>query len=54
MRNNVPNIDKADISMHCHNDLGMAVANSFAGIMAGASQIECTVNGLGERAATRP
>ncbi|MGI6772806.1 MAG: 2-isopropylmalate synthase [Clostridiales bacterium] len=50
IRNNVTNIDKADISMHCHNDLGMAVANSFAGVMAGATQVECTVNGLGERA----
>ena len=46
----VPNIDKATISMHCHNDLGLAVANSLAGIEAGAGQIECTVNGIGERA----
>ena len=48
--NKVPNIDKAIISTHCHNDLGLAVANSLAGVMAGARQIECTVNGIGERA----
>lgn len=48
--NNVPNIDKAIISCHCHNDLGMATANSIAGMMNGAGQIECTINGLGERA----
>lgn len=47
---NVPNIDKAVISTHCHNDLGLAVANSLAGVRAGARQIECTINGLGERA----
>jgi 2-isopropylmalate synthase len=46
----VPNIDKAVISMHCHNDLGLAVANSLAGIEAGAGQVECTINGIGERA----
>jgi 2-isopropylmalate synthase len=46
----VPNADKAVYSTHCHNDLGMAVANSLAGIRAGARQIECTVNGIGERA----
>ena len=46
----VPNIDKAVISVHCHNDLGLAVANSLAAIGAGARQVECTVNGLGERA----
>ena len=46
----VPNIDRAVISMHCHDDLGMAVANSLAGVEAGAGQIECTVNGIGERA----
>jgi 2-isopropylmalate synthase len=46
----VPNIDKAVISMHCHDDLGLAVANSLAGIEAGAGQIECTINGIGERA----
>jgi 2-isopropylmalate synthase len=50
IRNRVPNIDKAVISTHCHNDLGMAVANSLAGVRAGARQIECTINGLGERA----
>ncbi len=48
--NNVSNIDKAVISCHCHNDLGLATANSIAGIMNGARQIECTINGLGERA----
>jgi len=48
--NNVPNIDKAVISCHCHNDLGLATANSIAGVRAGARQIECTINGLGERA----
>jgi Isopropylmalate/homocitrate/citramalate synthases len=48
--NNVPNIDKAVLSCHCHNDLGLATANSIAGIMNGARQIECTINGLGERA----
>jgi len=47
---NVPNINKAIISVHCHNDLGMAVANSLASVKNGAGQIECTVNGLGERA----
>lgn len=47
---NVPNIDKAIISVHCHDDLGLATANSLAGMMAGARQIECTINGLGERA----
>ncbi len=48
--NNVPNIDKAIISCHCHNDLGLATANSIAGVINGARQIECTINGLGERA----
>jgi 2-isopropylmalate synthase len=48
--NNVKNIDRATISCHCHNDLGLATANSIAGVIAGARQIECTVNGLGERA----
>ncbi len=48
--NKVPNIDKAIISTHCHNDLGLAVANSLSGVMAGARQIECTINGIGERA----
>src|SRR5580704_6746036 len=47
---NVPNIDKAIISVHCHNDLGMAVANALAGVRNGARQIECTINGIGERA----
>ncbi len=50
LRNRVPNIDKAVISVHCHNDLGLAVANSLASIEAGAGQVECTINGLGERA----
>ncbi|MEQ8791081.1 MAG: 2-isopropylmalate synthase [Pirellulaceae bacterium] len=48
--NRVPNIDKAVISVHCHNDLGLAVANSLAAVEAGAGQIECTINGIGERA----
>ncbi|MEM7453659.1 MAG: 2-isopropylmalate synthase [Planctomycetota bacterium] len=46
----VPNIDQAVISIHCHNDLGLAVANSLAAVQNGAGQIECTINGLGERA----
>jgi len=46
----VPNIDKAIISVHCHDDLGLAVANSLAGVKNGARQIECTINGIGERA----
>ncbi len=46
----VPNSDKAIFSTHCHNDLGLAVANSLAGVEAGARQVECTINGLGERA----
>jgi 2-isopropylmalate synthase len=50
LRNRVPNIDKAIISVHCHNDLGLAVANSLAALGAGARQVECTINGLGERA----
>ena len=50
LRNRVPNIDKAVISVHCHNDLGMAVANSLAAVHAGAGQVECCINGLGERA----
>ncbi len=48
--NKVPNIDKAILSTHCHNDLGLAVANSLAGVAAGARQVECTINGIGERA----
>ena len=50
LRNNVSNVDKAVLSCHCHNDLGLATANSIAGIIAGAGQIECTINGMGERA----
>lgn len=50
LKNNVPNIDKAKLSCHCHDDLGMAVANSLAAIQAGADQVECTINGIGERA----
>jgi 2-isopropylmalate synthase len=50
LRERVPNIDKAVISVHCHNDLGLAVANSLAAVAAGARQIECTINGIGERA----
>lgn len=48
--NRVPNADKAVFSVHCHNDLGMAVANSLAAVEAGAGQVECTINGIGERA----
>ncbi len=48
--NRVPNIDKAIISVHCHNDLGMATANSITAVSHGARQVECTINGLGERA----
>ncbi len=47
---NVPDSDKVEFSVHCHNDLGMAVANALGGVLGGALQIECTVNGLGERA----
>ena len=50
LMNHVPNIDKAVISCHCHNDLGLATANSISGMLNGARQIECTINGLGERA----
>lgn len=50
LRDRVPNIGKAVISVHCHDDLGLAVANSLAAIKAGAGQIECTINGIGERA----
>lgn len=50
LKDNVPNIDQAVISVHCHNDLGMATANSIAAVMAGAGQVECTINGIGERA----
>ena len=48
--NNVPNIDKAILSVHCHNDLGLATANSIAGLQNGARQVEATINGIGERA----
>jgi len=47
---NVPEIEKVELSVHCHNDLGMGVANSLAAVIAGAAQVECTVNGIGERA----
>ena len=50
LKEHVPNIDDAVISVHCHNDLGLAVANSLAAVRAGARQIECTINGIGERA----
>jgi 2-isopropylmalate synthase len=50
LRETVPNIHKAIISVHCHDDLGLATANSLAGVMNGATQVECTINGLGERA----
>ncbi len=50
LKNRVPNIDQAVISVHCHNDLGLGVANSLAAVKAGARQVECTINGLGERA----
>lgn len=50
LNTNIKNMDKAIISVHCHNDLGLAVANSLAAIRAGATQVECTVNGIGERA----
>lgn len=50
IRERVPNIHKARLSVHCHNDLGMATANSLAAIKAGAEQVECTINGVGERA----
>jgi len=50
LMNNVPNIDMATISVHCHNDLGLAVANSLSAVLKGAGQVECTINGIGERA----
>jgi len=50
LRNNVSNIDQAILSTHCHNDLGLATANSISGVIAGARQVECTINGIGERA----
>ncbi len=50
IKNNVPNIEKAIVSVHCHNDLGLAVSNSLTAIKNGARQVECTINGIGERA----
>ncbi|MFA5200253.1 MAG: 2-isopropylmalate synthase [Candidatus Omnitrophota bacterium] len=50
IRNNVPNIGKAVIAIHCHNDLGLATANSLSAVLAGARQVHCTINGIGERA----
>ncbi len=50
LKDNVPNIEQATLSVHCHNDLGLAVANSLAAVQAGAGQVECTINGIGERA----
>ncbi len=50
LMNRVPNIDRATISVHCHNDLGLAVANSLTAVLKGAGQVECTINGIGERA----
>lgn len=50
IRTHVPNIDRAVISVHCHNDLGLATANSLSAVLAGAGQVECTINGIGERA----
>jgi 2-isopropylmalate synthase len=50
LRERVPELDGVILSVHCHNDLGLAVANSMAGVMAGARQVECTINGIGERA----
>jgi 2-isopropylmalate synthase len=50
LKDNVPRIDDITLSVHCHNDLGMAVANSLAAVSSGARQIECTINGIGERA----
>jgi 2-isopropylmalate synthase len=50
IKKNVPNIDRAVISVHCHNDLGLATANSLAAVLNGARQVECTINGIGERA----
>jgi 2-isopropylmalate synthase len=50
IRNNVPNINKAVIAIHCHDDLGLATANSLSAVLAGARQVHCTINGIGERA----
>jgi len=54
LRSEVPDADKVEFSVHCHNDLGMATANTLAGILGGARQVECTINGLGERAGNAP
>jgi 2-isopropylmalate synthase len=54
LRQDVPECEGIDLSVHCHNDLGMATANSLAGILGGATQVECTINGLGERAGNAP
>jgi 2-isopropylmalate synthase len=50
LKDNVPNIDRAVVSVHCHDDLGLAVANSLTALLEGARQVECTINGIGERA----
>src|SRR5205823_700220 len=50
VRSLCPELDTVELSVHCHDDLGLAVANSLAGVAAGATQIECTINGIGERA----
>jgi isopropylmalate/homocitrate/citramalate synthase len=50
LKDNVPGIEDITLSVHCHDDLGMAVANSLAAVIAGARQVECTINGIGERA----
>ena len=50
LKKHVRGIDEVVVSVHCHNDLGLAVANSLAGVMEGARQVECTINGIGERA----
>ncbi len=54
LRSDVPECEGIELSVHCHNDLGMGTANSLAGILGGARQVECTVNGLGERAGNAP
>ena len=54
LRDRVPNIDKATLSVHCHNDLGLAVANTVSAISAGAEEVQCTINGVGERAGNTP
>jgi len=50
LANRVAGIENVDLAVHCHNDLGLATANSLSGVLNGASQIECTINGIGERA----